>query len=286
VPFSHLHPTPHQQLTFSTGNPTLLGILGFNIPFTATVFCLLQYQGSSVMSLTAISGSYYFMGGIALNIAGLAEFILGNTFPMVAFIIYGCHWLVLAYISDPLHGIVNSYGADGAGALAQEYLAGQGNYYVVMALVSFIFMCGSLRTNVPFVIMFTCLVFLFSFIAAANYQLGYNPSAAGFEHAVHYLKIAGGFGFGTMILGWYIPIIAKAKSLSLTSCTGTLLSSPSVPLPEFLVLCLFLISARRCWLIIPLHRKLSMLVWLRRTGHKIGMGNYQNAKLLVRCRRF
>jgi succinate-acetate transporter protein len=226
------------------------------------------------------------MGGIALNIAGLAEFILGNTFPMVAFIIYGCHWLVLAYISDPLHGIVNSYGADGAGALAQEYLAGQGNYYVVMALVSFIFMCGSLRTNVPFVIMFTCLVFLFSFIAAANYQLGYNPSAAGFEHAVHYLKIAGGFGFGTMILGWYIPIIAKAKSLSLTSYTGTLLSSPSVPLPEFLVLCLFLISARRCWLIIPLHRKLSMLVWLRRTGHKIGMGNYQNAKLLVRCRRF
>jgi len=194
------------------GNPTLLGILGFNIPFTATVFCLLQYQGSSVMSLTAISGSYYFMGGIALNIAGLAEFILGNTFPMVAFIIYGCHWLVLAYISDPLHGIVNSYGGDGAGALAQEYLAGQGNYYVVMALVSFIFMCGSLRTNVPFVIMFTCLVFLFSFIAAANYQLGYNPSAAGFEHAVHYLKIAGGFGFGTMILGWYLAIITVCAS--------------------------------------------------------------------------
>jgi succinate-acetate transporter protein len=280
VPFSHLYPTSHQRLTSSTGNPTLLGILGFNIPFTATVFCLLQYQGSSITSLTSISGSFYFLGGIAMNIAGIAEFILGNTFPMVAFIAYGCHWLVLGYTYDPLHGVVNSYGADGAGALAQGYLAGQGNYNVVMALVSFVFMCGSLRTNVPFVFMFTCLVFLFSFIAAANYQLGYNPSLAGFEHAVHYLKIAGGFGFGTMIAAWYIPIIAKAKSLSLTSCTGTLLSSQSVPLPEFLVLCLFLISARRCWLITQRHRKLSMPAWLDRTGHKIEMGNYQSAKAL------
>jgi succinate-acetate transporter protein len=145
-----------------------------------------------------------------MNIAGIAEFILGNTFTMVVFITYGCHWVVLAYLSDPLHGIVNSYGADGAGALAQEYVAGQGNYNVVMALVSFVFMCGSLRTNVPFVIAFTCLVFLFSFIAAGNYQLGYNP--AGFEHAVHYFKIAGGFGFVAMIAAWYILIIAKSRA--------------------------------------------------------------------------
>lgn len=190
------------QLTLSTGNPTLLGVLGFLIPFAATVFSLLQFQGSSAASLTSISGSYYFIGGVAMNIAGVAEFILGNTFPMVVFIVYGCHWLNLGYTQDPMHGVVASYGAEGAGALSQAYNAGQGNYNVVMAIVTFCFLCGSLRTNGPFVVVFFCLVFLFSFIAAADYQLGFNPTAAGASHAYYYLKIAGGFGFITMMMGW------------------------------------------------------------------------------------
>jgi hypothetical protein len=90
------------------------------------------------------------------------------------------------------------------GALSQAYNAGQGNYNVVMAIVSFIFLCGSLRINVPFVIVFLGLVFLFSFAAAADYQLGFNATAEGLEHAVHYIKIAGGFGFVSMIMGWYV----------------------------------------------------------------------------------
>jgi succinate-acetate transporter protein len=141
-------------------------------------------------------------------IAGIAEFILGNTFPMVVFIIYGSHWVNLAYSSDPLHGIVASYGADGAGALAQGYNAGQGNYSVVMALATFVFLCGSLRTNVPFVVVFFSLVFLFSFIAAADYQLGF-AGVAGLAHATFYLKIAGGFGFVAMIMGWYVAIARR-----------------------------------------------------------------------------
>jgi uncharacterized protein len=187
----------------SPGNPTLLGVLGFLIPFSSTVFCLLQFQGSGPTSLTSVSGSYYFFGGIAMSIAGICEFILGNTFPFVVFLIYGAHWVNLGYGSDPTHGIVASYGTEGA--LAQAYNAGQGNYSVVMALVTFIFLCGSLRTNVPFVIVFFCLVFLFSFIAAAYYQLGFNPTEAGLAHAVYYFKIAGGFGFIIMIMGWWVP---------------------------------------------------------------------------------
>jgi len=148
-----------------------------------------------------VSGSFYFFGGIAMTIAGICEFILGNTFPFVVFLVYGAHWVNLGYTADPLHGIVSSYGG-AAGALAQHYNAGQGNYSVVMALVTFIFLCGSLRTNVPFVIVFFCLVFLFSFAAAAYYSLGFNPTEEGLEHAFYYFKIAGGFGFVTMICGW------------------------------------------------------------------------------------
>jgi len=193
------------SLTSPPGNPTLLGLLGFLIPFSSTVFCVLDFQGSTASSLASVSGTFYFMGGIAMNIAGLADFILGNSFPMAVFIIFGCHWVNIGYLNDPVHGIVASYAAGGEpGALAQLYNAGQGNYNVVMTLVTFVFLLASLRVNVPFVLVFLTLIFVFSFFAAGFYQLGHNPSVAGLTHSVYYFKIAGGFGFVTIIMGWYL----------------------------------------------------------------------------------
>lgn len=138
-----------------------------------------------------------------MNVAAICEFILGNTFPFVVFMIYGCHWVNLGYVYDPIHQIQASYTAGAIpGAISQGYNAGQGNYNVVMTLITFCFLCGSLRTDVPFVIVFFSLVFLFSFFAAGNYQLGFNHTAEGIEHAIYYFKIAGGFGFVAMIMGW------------------------------------------------------------------------------------
>lgn len=77
------------DLSKRLGNPTLLGLLGFLVPFTTTMFCLLEFQGGSVASLASICGSWYFFGGIAMVLAGICEFILGNTFPFVVFTIYG-----------------------------------------------------------------------------------------------------------------------------------------------------------------------------------------------------
>ncbi|KAE9363559.1 GPR1/FUN34/YaaH-class plasma membrane protein-like protein [Stipitochalara longipes BDJ] len=204
---------PKGDLAKRLGNPTLLGLLGFLIPFSSTIFCLLQFQGSTPSSLASVSGTFYFLGGIAMNVAGIAEFILGNSFPMAVFMIFGCHWVNIGYLNDPVHGIVSSYAAGGEpGALAQLYNAGQGNYNVVMTLVTFIFLLGSLRINIPFVIVFFTLIFVFSFFAAGFYQLRYDPSAAGLAHAVYYFKIAGGFGFVTMIMGWYLAIITVCAS--------------------------------------------------------------------------
>jgi succinate-acetate transporter protein len=154
--------------------------------------------------VASICPYFYFFGGIAMNIAGIAEFILGNTFPFVAFVIYGTHWVALAYTSDPTNSIISSY-ADATtklpGLLSQEFNAGQGNYNLVMALVSFVFLCGAIRTNVPFVILFVSLVLLFSFVSAAYYQLGYQ-GIDGLTHATHYFRIAGGIGFVGVVAGW------------------------------------------------------------------------------------
>jgi succinate-acetate transporter protein len=178
----------------------LLGLVGLLIPFQITMWCLLQFKGSDLTSLVSVSGSLYFMGGIAMNIAGLAEFILGNSFPFAVFIIYGCHWLVLAYTGDPSHLILNAFGPEGMAG--KPWNSGQGHYALVMALVSFIFLLGALRTNVPFVIMFFTLVILFGFIAVADYGLGSDSSPEGVQFAGNLLKIAGGFGIVTAIMGW------------------------------------------------------------------------------------
>ena len=134
-----------------------------------------------------------------MNIAGIAEFILGNTYPFVVFVVYGCHWVNLGYTSDPAHPLSAGYGADGA--LSQAFNCGQGNYYVVMTLVSCVFLVGSIRINLPFVLIFFAIVFVFSFIAAANYEIGYNPTTAGLERAAYLLKIAGGFGMVIVLTG-------------------------------------------------------------------------------------
>lgn len=61
-------------------NPTLLGLMGFLIPYTSTVLILLGLRGAvPPYSLAGLSGDYYFLGAIAMNLAGLAEFILGNS---------------------------------------------------------------------------------------------------------------------------------------------------------------------------------------------------------------
>lgn len=166
------------------------------------MFCLLSFKGSNPTSLASVSGSYYFLGGIAMNIAGICEFVLGNSFPFAVFIIYGCHWVNLGYTGDPWHPLSAAYGAGAAGAADKAYTSGQGNYNVVMALVSFIFLLGSLRTNVPFVIVFFTLVILFAFLAAAQYQIGYDPTPEGLAYAGKLFEVAGGFGFVTLIMGW------------------------------------------------------------------------------------
>ena len=76
----YFQPTaPRGDLAKRLGNPTLLGLLGFLIPYTSTMLILCGFRGSVVpYSLIGLDGDYYFLGAIAMNLAGICEFILGN----------------------------------------------------------------------------------------------------------------------------------------------------------------------------------------------------------------
>jgi len=196
------------------GNPTLLGLIGFLIPYTSTILILCGFQGAvAPTSLVGLSGDYYFFGAIAMNLAGIAEFILGNTFPMAVFIIYGSHWGSLAYTQDPIHETTVPFGQNGANSAA--YNSSQGFHNVSMVIASFVFLIGTFRVNLFFTFTFFGLVMLFSFIAAADFSVASATTEADVEHIAKLLHIAGGFGFIGLVCGWYLAILTACEAVGI-----------------------------------------------------------------------
>jgi succinate-acetate transporter protein len=196
-------------------NPTLLGLIGFLIPYTSTILILCGFQGAvAPQSLIGLSGDYYFFGCIAMNLAGIAEFILGNTFPMAVFLIYGSHWGSLAYTQDPIHNTTAPF-AELGGANGAAYNSSQGFHNVTMAIASFVFFMGTFRVNVFFTLTFFGLIMLFSFIAAADFRVGHATTEADVEHINKLLHFAGGFGFIGLVCGWYLAILTACEAVGI-----------------------------------------------------------------------
>lgn len=115
------------------GNPTLLGLICFLIPYSSTIFILCGFGGAvPPTSLVGLSGDYYFLGCIGMVLAGLAEFILGNTFPFAVFVIYGTHWGSLAYTQDPIHLTTQPFENGEGGATGAPYNSSQAFHNVTM----------------------------------------------------------------------------------------------------------------------------------------------------------
>ena len=77
-----LHTCEHvaASILTSAGNPTLFGLIGFLVPYTSTILVLCGFQGAvAPQGLVGLSGDYYFFGAFAMNVAGIAAFILGNS---------------------------------------------------------------------------------------------------------------------------------------------------------------------------------------------------------------
>jgi hypothetical protein len=128
----------------------LLGLLGFLIPYTSTILTLCQFSGAlPPYTLVGLTADYYFFGALAMVLAGIGEFILGNStlhhlphdtycetntctaFPFVVFIIYGTHWCSLAYNQDPMTQITSAFTAEG-GATGAPYNSSQMFHNITM----------------------------------------------------------------------------------------------------------------------------------------------------------
>lgn len=135
-------------------NPAPLGLLGFGM----TTILLNIHNAGFFPITTAIVAMGIFYGGFAQIIAGIFEFIKGNTFGATAFTSYGFFWLTLVGIwYAPIDAHVQATPASFLGI----YLAIWGIFTLFMFL-------GSLTANKALQFVFGSLTILFALLAIGN----------------------------------------------------------------------------------------------------------------------
>lgn len=82
-------------------------------------------------------------------------------------------------------------------------------------LVSFVFLVGTLRVNAVFVMVFIGLVFLFAFIAAADFAVPSATTPADLAHVARLLQIGGGFGMLGVVGGWYLALLTVCEAVGI-----------------------------------------------------------------------
>ncbi|SJX63556.1 related to ATO3-plasma membrane protein with possible role in export of ammonia [Sporisorium reilianum f. sp. reilianum] len=181
------------------GNPTPLGIVSFLLTLMPTSCCLMGWRGASSNSLLALIGAFYFMGGTAMVLAGVLEWIVGNTFPFLVFASFGTFWLTLAGYLDPRNAVQASLLTAQTGSPATYYVP-FGYYLVFWAVYTYFLTFAAFRTNVVLVWILLFVALTFSTLGAAYLKFGEGAVATGGNLVV----AAGACGFTACIGGFYI----------------------------------------------------------------------------------
>jgi len=187
------------NLAQTFGNPTPLAIMSHLLVLTPTACFLMGWGGANATSLVSIVGAYYLVGGLGLVIAGVMEWILGNTFPFIVFVTFGGFWMSLGTLQDPLHGIAAAFTG---GATSVAYNKGLMFYFAFWAVTCLVYFMASLRTNVVFSVIFITLFCTFILLSAAFGQMGDGDVSS----AATLLKAAGSFAWVCICFAWYLIV--------------------------------------------------------------------------------
>lgn len=74
-----MHHSPTILSLYSFANPTALGVITFSLSVTIIAGYLLGFQGTSAESMPVSFGMFFLSSGLGLTLAGIFEFIVGNT---------------------------------------------------------------------------------------------------------------------------------------------------------------------------------------------------------------
>ncbi|MCJ1411129.1 hypothetical protein MMC19_005217 [Ptychographa xylographoides] len=182
-------------------NPTPIALIGYVLSLTPLACDLMGWRGAGGAG-AASNGAYYFFGGVLMLLGGILEFILGNTFSSVVFSSYGAFWFALGAAITPFFNTSAPYDPTNpaAGAATPGYESSWAFFLLFMALLSFIYLICSLRTNIMFVIVFAGLMIGF-LLEASSY---WNDAAANPAMGQVLLVAAGAIYFVACLAGWWV----------------------------------------------------------------------------------
>ncbi|PWN46789.1 hypothetical protein IE53DRAFT_6411 [Violaceomyces palustris] len=176
------------------GNPTALGIVSFLLTFTPTCCCLMGWRGSNSNSVVSLLGAYYFMGGLGLYVAGVMEFIIGNTFPALVFTSFATFWLSFGTLVDPEHMVLATLTA------STPYYSPIAFYLIFWSVYVSFLTVAALRTNAVLVWILGFVALTFATLGAAYFKLASNDLSAASDLST----AAGALGFAACMGGFWI----------------------------------------------------------------------------------
>ncbi|CAK7199495.1 hypothetical protein SEUCBS139899_002175 [Sporothrix eucalyptigena] len=180
----YFEPSAHRKgtrLGTIFGNPTPMPLMGFLIASMPLGCNLMGWRGSGGGGV-AIVGLFYFFGGMLQIIGSVLEWILGNTFTYIVFACYGAFWLALGVTLTPAYDAQAYYDTQSGGSA--EFAASFAFFHMCMALVTFFFCVGSIRTNLVL-----WLVFVFIDLAFIMLMAVYWTTAEGMTEVAGKLQI-------------------------------------------------------------------------------------------------
>jgi succinate-acetate transporter protein len=177
----------------ANANPAPLGLVAFAL----TTFVLSAANAGFFSGAEAVIGLAFFYGGLAQLLAGMWEFRAGNTFGATAFTSFGAFWLAFGWAAQN-HQLGNPTAA--------------GFFMTAWAIITFLLLLGTLRTNLALIAVFFFLTLTFVALAISN-----------FAGSTSWTQIGGWLGIITAAVAWYTGV---AGLLSSTKSAFTLPTFP------------------------------------------------------------
>ncbi|KAL8825587.1 MAG: hypothetical protein Q9191_004320 [Dirinaria sp. TL-2023a] len=217
------------ELRKTFGNPTPLALTGFLLSLTPLSCDLMGWRGAGGNG-AASTGVFFFFGCLLMILGAVGEWIVGNTFPFVVFGTFGAFWGAFgatlvpyynaygAYVTDPT-AMAASMGNPGnpAGQTVPAFNSSFAFFLLFMAMICFVFLICSLRTNIVFFVIFLSLVLAFSLLAGAYFNLALafeNPANTSAAKTAARLVVGGGAcAFVTSMAGWWIFLAIMLASV-------------------------------------------------------------------------
>jgi uncharacterized protein len=173
-------------------DPGPLGLAGF----AGTTFFLSAVNTNILPESVGavVFGLAIFYGGLAQLLAGMWEFVKGNTFGATAFASFGAFWLSYWYLAE--------HTAGGLKAGASDINHALGWYLLVWTIFTAYMTIASLRVSLAVLAVFAFLTLTFLFLALGKF-------ASNGDNLTH---IGGWLGFVTAILAWYASFAAVTNA--------------------------------------------------------------------------